>query len=177
MKTVSISDPQSTLVIPVGIITEQIFLIRGQKVMLDADLAELYEVPTKALNQAVKRNINRFPDDFMFQLNSLEIEMLNQSQFVTGSQRHRDPRSLPYAFTAHGVAMLSSVLKSKRAVEMNIFIIRAFIKLRDILSSNKELERDQKNQNRHINRIYSVIDTLLKEPVKPVDPIGFDAKS
>jgi hypothetical protein len=184
MKTVSIPDPQSTLVVPVGIITERIFLMRGQKVMLDADLAELYEVPTKALNQAVKRNIDRFPDDFMFQLNSLEIEMLNRSQFVTGSQRHRDPRSLPYAFTEHGVAMLSSVLKSKRAVEMNIFIIRAFIKLRDILSSNKELahkiqelERDQKNQNRHINRIYSVIDTLLKEPVKPVDPIGFDAKS
>jgi hypothetical protein len=88
--------------------------------MLDSDLAELYQVPTKAFNQAVKRNLGRFPSDFMFQLCAEEMELLDRSQIVTGSQKHRDPRYLPYAFTEHGVAMLSAVLRSDRAVQMSI---------------------------------------------------------
>jgi hypothetical protein len=106
--------------------------------MLDSDLAKLYEVSTKAFNQAVKRNRNRFPEDFMFRLAS---EELNRSQFVTGSQKHRDPRYPPYAFTEHGVAMLSSVLGSDRAIQMNILIIRAFLKLRELLATHKDLAR------------------------------------
>ena len=95
-------------------IEKAIYLIRGEKVMLDRDLAELYQVPTKALNQAVRRNRDRFPPDFMFQLSEKEVVDLNRSQFVTGSQKHRDPRSRPYAFTEQGVAILSTVLRSKR---------------------------------------------------------------
>jgi len=106
--------------------------------MLDADLAELYQVSTKAFNQAVKRNMGRFPGDFMFRLTGGE---LNRSQIVTGTQKHRDPRYLPYAFTEHGVAMLSSVLNSERAVQMNIVIIRAFVKLRELLATHKDLAR------------------------------------
>src|SRR5713101_363960 len=102
--------PAVNLPIPLELIERRIYVIRGQKVMLDSDLAELYRVPTKAFNQAVKRNHDRFPEDFMFRLSSDE---LNRSQFVTGSQKHRDPRNLPYAFTELGVAMLSSVLSSK----------------------------------------------------------------
>src|SRR5262245_12842535 len=98
--------------------------------MLDADLAELYQVRTKALNQAVRRNANRFPEDFMFQLTGEETGALNRSQFVTGSQKHRDPRNRSYAFTELGVAMLSSVLNSDCAVQMNILIMRVFVKVR-----------------------------------------------
>ena len=106
--------------IPVERIEKAIYLIRGEKVMLDRDLAELYEVKTKALNQAVRRNRDRFPSDFMFQLTKEESSELNRSQIVTGSQKHRDPRFAPYAFTEQGVAMLSSVLRSKRAVAVNV---------------------------------------------------------
>jgi hypothetical protein len=130
--------PQVSQRVPLELIERRIYVIRGQKVMLDADLAELYQVPTKAFNQAVKRNMNRFPGDFMFRLTAGE---LNRSQFVTGTQKHRDPRYLPYAFTEHGVAMLSSVLNSDRAVQMNIIIIRTFIKLRELLATHKDLAR------------------------------------
>ena len=130
--------PAASLPVPLELIERRIYVIRGQKVMLDADLAELYQVPTKAFNQAVKRNLDRFPEDFMFRVTAGE---LNRSQFVTGSQKHRDPRYLPYAFTEHGVAILSSVLKSERAVQMNIVIIRAFVKLREVLASHKDLAR------------------------------------
>jgi hypothetical protein len=110
------SSKRDQLPIAVELIERHIFLIRGQKIMLDSDLAELYQVPTKAFNQAVKRNLGRFPSDFMFQLCAEEMELLDRSQIVTGSQKHRDPRYLPYAFTEHGVAMLSAVLRSDRAV-------------------------------------------------------------
>ena len=105
-------------------IEKAIYLIRGEKVMLDRDLADLYQVQTKALNQAVRRNLDRFPADFMFQLSEKEVSELNRSQFVTGSEKHRDPRFRPYAFTEQGVAMLSSVLRSKRAITVNIEIMR-----------------------------------------------------
>jgi phage regulator Rha-like protein len=166
--------------VPVERVVNTILLIRGKKIMIDSDLAELYGVETKVLNQAVRRNRSRFPEDFMFRINNMEVEQLNRSQIVTGSQKHRDPRYPPYAFTEHGVAMLSSVLKSPRAVQVNIFIIRAFIKLREVLASNRELaqkiedlERDQKHQNHHINKIYSILGKLMEGPEKPQKSIGF----
>jgi hypothetical protein len=158
---------------PVDRIERTIYLIRGQKVMLDRDLAELYEVPTKALNQAVSRNADRFPDDFMFRLNATEAEALNRSQIVTGSHKHRDPRLLPYAFTEHGVAMLSSVLRSKRAVQMNIVIIRAFMKLRQILASHtalaRRIERVEATQKDHgaiLSIVAGDVETLAKKVAK-----------
>ena len=105
---------------------------------MDRDLAVLYGVETKALNQAVRRNQDRFPTDFMFQLTADEVAGLNRSQIVTGSQKHRDPRFRPYAFSEQGVAMLSSVLRSKQAVAVNIEIMRAFVSLREMLVSNRE---------------------------------------
>src|SRR6266478_3520973 len=121
--------PPSTelLLAPATVIERRIYFIRAQRVMLDADIAELYQVPTKRLNEQVKRNLGRFPEDFMFRLTSSEAEELNRSQFATTSQKHRGPRLLPYAFTEHGVAMLSAVLNSKRAVQMSILIVRAFV--------------------------------------------------
>jgi len=155
---------------PVELIERRIYLIRGQKVMLDSDLAELYQVPTKTLNQAVKRNADRFPADFMFRLTAEEAEAWNRSQFVTGSQKHRDPRLLPYAFTEHGVAMLSSVLRSTRAVQMNIVIIRAFVRLRRILASHaalaqriQRLEAGQKDHCAVLSIVVNDIEALTKD--------------
>jgi len=125
--------------IPLERIEKRIIMLRGQKVMLDSDLAQLYEVPVSALNQAIKRNITRFPEDFMFQLTENEHESL-RSQFVileVGRGRHR--KYLPYAFTEQGVAMLSSVLHSERAVQVNIAIMRTFVHLRGIISTHKDL--------------------------------------
>ena len=166
-------------IIPLEAVSQRIFLIRGQKVMLDTDLAELYGVTTVRLNEQVRRNINRFPLDFMFQITKNEYESL-RSQFAISNKGRGGRRYFPYAFTEHGVAMLSSVLKSTRAVQMNILIIRTFIKIREILASNKELafkieklEREQKLQNRHINAIYSILEKLVDEPKKARSPIGF----
>jgi phage regulator Rha-like protein len=166
---------------PLEIIERRIFLIRGIKVMLDSDIAELYDVSTKVLNQAVKRNKDRFPIDFMFKLTANETADLNRSQIVTGSQKHRDPRFSPFAFTEHGIAMLSVVLKSKRAVEMSVFIIRAFIKLREILATHKELASKynelvgrQVKQGRQIETIQGVLLRLTAQPEKPKNKIGFD---
>jgi len=135
------STPVDRPAIPVELIERRIYVIRHQKVMLDSDLAELYGVRTKQLNQAVKRNLDRFPADFMFRLSAEETAAINRSQFVTGSQKHRAARLRPYAFTEHGVAMLSSVLNSLRAVQMNIFIIRVFMKLREVLATHADLAR------------------------------------
>jgi hypothetical protein len=137
--------------------------------MLDRDLAGLYETPTKVLNQSVSRNADRFPEDFMFRLTAEEAEALNRSQIVTGS-KHRDPRLLPYAFTEHGVAMLSSVLRSKRAVQMNIVIIRAFMKLRQIMASHtalaRRIERVEATQKDHgaiLSIVAGDVETLSKK--------------
>jgi len=121
-------------------ITQSILVFRGHKVLLDEDLAILYGVATKVLLQAVKRNIGRFPEDFMFQLTAAEWAVL-RSQFVTSRLQHGGRRYTPYVFTEQGVAMLSSVLNSERAIAINIEIMRAFVKLRDLLSSNRELAR------------------------------------
>src|ERR1700730_9806367 len=130
--------PTERLPVPVELVERRIYLIRGQKVMLDADLAELYQVETKTLNRQVKRNADRFPEDFMFQLTAEEAESLRY-QIGTSNEGRGGRRYLPYAFTEHGVAMLSSVLKSPRAVQMNILIIRAFVKLRELLANHKDL--------------------------------------
>jgi phage regulator Rha-like protein len=167
-------------VIPVESIERKIYLIRGCKVMLDSDLAGLYQVPTKALNQAVRRNLDRFPADFMFQLNLEELENL-RSQIVTSSLGHGGRRYQPFAFTEHGVAMLSSVLASKRAIQLNILIIRAFVRLREYLSTHQDLarkledvERTQQEHGAHIQQIYGYIERLLDPAPEPSKrPIGF----
>ena len=168
--------------IPLEVIERKIYLIRGHKVMLAFDLAELYEVETKALNRAVKRNGDRFPEDFIFQLTAEETESL---RFHFGTSNPAPTRGgrryLPYAFTEHGVAMLSSVLHSKRAVQMNILIVRAFVKLREILSTHKDLanavEDIKRKQEEHGEQITAIIETinqlLLPEPVPEKRRIGF----
>lgn len=151
-------------------IEQAILLIRGHKVMLDSDLAELYGVEVRALVQAVKRNIDRFPEDFMLQLTAKEHEAL-RSQTVTlkaGRGQHR--KYLPYAFTQEGVAMLSSVLRSKRAVEVNVAIMRAFVRLRNVLASHKEwaakfVELEQK-VSKHDEAIRSIV-TAIRELMEP----------
>jgi len=174
-----VNKKNSISTIPTENIGRRIYFIRGQKVMLDADLAELFGVETKVLVQSVKRNLKRFPSDFMFQLNPLEYNSL-RSQFVTSNIGRGGRRYLPYAFTEHGVTMLSSVLNSDRAVSISIVIVRVFIKIREILASNKELaykveelERMQKTQNKHINALYSILGRLIEEPVNKKEPIGF----
>ena len=146
--------------VPAGSIERRILYMRGLTVMLDSDLAKLYRVTTKAFNQAVKRNMERFPEDFMFQL-SLEEQKSLRSQFVTlksgqrraPAGRGRHSKYVPHVFTEHGIAMLSSVLRSKRAVQMNILIIRAFIRLREMLVNHKDLalrvERVENVTHRH----------------------------
>jgi hypothetical protein len=163
----------------VPILSEQvernILLIRGHRVMLDTDLAKLYSVPTKAINQAVKRNTNRFPSDFMFQLTSEETTAL-RSQFVTSKNRGgRQYR--PYAFTEQGVAMLSSVLHSERAIQVNIAIMRAFVQLREMIGSNKGLSRRlnelEKKYDSQFRVVFEAIRELMAEPESKVKRIGF----
>jgi hypothetical protein len=132
------TSPAEHLPVPVELVARRIYVIRGQRVMLDSDLAELYQVPTFRLNEAVKRNSQRFPEDFMFQLSVEESRSL-KSQIAMSKSGRGGRRTMPYAFTEHGVAMLSSVLNSERAVQMNILIIRAFVKLRELLATNKAL--------------------------------------
>ncbi len=120
-------------------IAGEILILRGHKVLLDAELAALYGVTTKRLNEQVKRNRERFPDDFLFRLTTDETEAVNRSQIATGSQKHRDPRFPPHAFTEHGAIMAATVVNSPRAVEMSVYIVRAFVKLREVLASNREL--------------------------------------
>src|SRR5215475_2023080 len=126
--------------LPVEIIERKIYLIRGQKVMLDRDLAEMYGVPTKQLNQQVRRNISRFPRDFMFQLTAAEDSHL-RSQIVTSKKSRGGRRYAPFVFTEQGIAMLSSVLNSERAIQVNISIMRTFVKLREALHNSGELAR------------------------------------
>jgi len=173
-----------SLITSVAQIESQILLIRGQKVMLDEDLAALYEVETKELNRAVKRNIERFPDDFMFQLTADEFANL-RFQFGTSSlksqidtSRWGGRRYPPYAFTEQGVSMLSSVLRSSRAIQVNIAIMRTFVQLRQMLSSNTELSRKlvalEKNYDVKFKAIFEAIHQLMA-PADPKKkrPIGF----
>ncbi len=152
--------PVHKLPMPLELIERRIYLIRGQKVMLGPDLAELYQVETRVLVQAVKRNLDRFPADFMFRLTAAENSALRSQFVILETGRGRYSKYVPLAFTEHGVAMLSSVLNSKRAVQMNILIIRAFVKLRDLLATHKDLARKieklEATQNNH-SALFSVV--------------------
>ncbi len=165
--------------IPDEIITSKIYLIRGQKVMLDSDLAELYQVETRRLNEQIKRNAGRFPEDFMFRLTSEEWKNL-KSQFATSSWGGR--RKEPNVFTEHGVLMLSSVLNSERAIAVNIKIMRIYTKIKEMLFNNKDLllrmekiERKLSNQNKNIELVFNYLDELIdkKDNKKPTTKIGY----
>jgi hypothetical protein len=162
--------------VPVEVITSKILLIRGKRVMLDKDLAVLYGVSTSRLNEQVRRNKKRFPDDFMYQLARQEVTIL-KSHFATS--RWGGVRKLPYVFTQEGVAMLSSVLNSERAIQVNILIMRAFVKLKELLSTHKELalkleelEKKYADHDEKIEYIFEAIRQLL-EPPQQTQAIGF----
>ncbi len=187
-------------IVPIDRIAQSILYLRGHKVMLDFDLAALYRVETRILNQAVKRNAARFPTDFMFQISAEEMELVSQfvipraekgsegskpnsSQIVMSSRKHRGKRYRPYAFTEQGVAMLSSVLNSDRAVKVNIAIMRAFVKLRETLETNRELARKFKElevrvggHDKQIDGIIEAIRQLMAPPKKPRREIGFHVR-
>ncbi len=160
--------------VPVEVIERKILFIRGQKVMLDKDLALLYDVETKMLNRAVKRNIERFPDDFMFQLTKEEFDNL---KFHFGTSSWGGQRYLPYAFSENGVAMLSSVLNSKRAIQVNIQIMRTFTKIREMLATHKELrlkiEEMEKKYDAQFKVVFDAIKQLMEPPKKARKRIGF----
>ncbi|MFZ4774311.1 MAG: ORF6N domain-containing protein [Terrimicrobiaceae bacterium] len=155
-------------------IESQIHLIRGRKVMLASDLAQVYGAETRTLNQAVKRNVERFPADFMFQLTLEEAEGLQRSRSQSViMKRGQNIKYLPYAFTEHGAIMLASVLNSKRATEMSVYVVRAFVRLREAIAGNKELaakiaalENKVGNQDRDIQTIFSAIRQLMAPPVQ-----------
>lgn len=149
------------------VIVRKILMIRGEKVMLDSDLAELYGVTTKRLNEQVHRNLKRFPSDFMFQLTSEEHEIL-RSQFATSSWGGR--RYLPYAFTEQGVAMLSSVLDSDRAILVNVEIIRTFVRLREILGTHKDLARKLEELEKKYDKQFAVVFQAIRELMTPPEP-------
>ena len=174
--------------IPVEMIEKKILLLRGEKVMLDADLAELYGVTTKRLNEQVKRNSERFPTDFAFQLTPEEWERLkafqkesNRSQIATGSQKHRDPRFIPWVFTEHGAIMAATVLNSKQAVEMSVYVVRTFIRLRQMIASNTELARKlnalEKKYDSQFKMVFDAIRQLMMPPEKPKRKIGFQREN
>ena len=167
--------------IPAERIERSILVLRGQKVLLDAELAALYGVTTKRLNEQVKRNRERFPEDFMFRLTPVELDGLNRSQIATGSQRHRDPRFAPYAFTEHGAIMAANVLASPRAIEMSVHVVRAFVRLREMIGANKELARKldelEGKLATHDQAIAGLI-VAIRELMRPPEPakkrrIGF----
>ena len=166
--------------VPAAQIERAIIVLRGQKVMVDADLAALYGVPTKRLNEQVKRNSARFPEDFVFRLTPAEVEALNRSQFATGSERHRNPRFPPYAFTEHGAIQAANVLNSVRAIEMSVHVVRAFVRLRELIASNKELaakldqlEKKLGTHDQAIAGIMQAIRQLMTPPEPKKRPIGF----
>ena len=187
-----------TSLVPVVPVESVIRFIRGQKVILDADLAAIYGVETRTLNQAMKRNRERFPQDFVFQLTTEEADghrsqsvtasqgqprAGNRSQSVIGSQKHRDPRYLPYAFTEHGAIMAANVLRSRQALQMSVFVVRAFVRLREVLATNAhlaqklaELERKVTGHDADIQQLFEAIRQLLTRPEPPRKQIGFQVR-
>jgi hypothetical protein len=164
------------LLVPQEVIESKILLVRGKKVMLDRDLAKLYRVPTGRLNEQVKRNIERFPEDFMFQLTREEFENW-KSQIAISNSLKMGLRRKPYAFTEQGVAMLSSVLNSKVAIQVNIQIMRTFTRLKEIIMTHKDLQRKIEEMERKYDRefkvVFEAIKQLLAPPEKPRRIIGF----
>jgi hypothetical protein len=178
LSTFIMNEPLVT--VPIERIEKAIFLIRGEKVMLDRDLASLYGVTTSVLKQAVRRNVERFPHDFMFVLDKTEFEIW-RSQFVISSADRKGLRHPPMAFTEQGVAMLSSILRSKRAVLVNIEIMRAFVRLRQMLASNSELasklEKLERKYDRQFKVVFDAIRRLMTPPAPKRKQIGFHPKS
>jgi hypothetical protein len=168
-----------TSIVPTERITNKIYLLRGKKVLMDRDLAELYGVETAQLKRAVKRNIERFPDDFMFELTKQELDNW-RCQFGTSNSEKMGLRYRPMVFTEQGVAMLSSVLRSKRAIEVNIVIMRAFVRLREMMTSNLELARKleemEKKYDEQFKVVFDAIRALMVETKKPKRKIGFEVK-
>lgn len=170
---------EKTTLIPIGRIDQLIFLVRGQRVMLDRDLASLYGVETRVLNQAVRRNLARFPEDFLFSLTREEVRNISQIVICSTLKHARNV----FAFTEQGVAMLSSVLNSPRAVQVNIEIMRAFVRLREVTATNRELaqklaelERRIASHDQEIQTIFEAIHQLMTPPEKPRQGIGFHIK-
>lgn len=166
-------------IVPTALISQKIYFVRSTRVMLDADLARLYGVATKNLNKAVKRNANRFPSDFMFQLSLKELRNL---RFQTGTSKPAPGgrRYVPYVFTEQGVAMLSSVLRSSRAVQVNVAIMRTFVRLREMLATHEELRRKidalEKRYDARFQAVFETIRQMLETPIPAKKPIGFHAR-
>ena len=165
-------------------IIEKIYIIRGQKVMLDRDLAEMYGVETGVLNQAVKRNISRFPEDFMFQLDNVEYKSLISQIVISKKEGRGGTRKLPFAFTEQGVAQLSSVLRSETAIQVNIQIIRVYTKMKQLLLDNKDLwlkiekiERALLKKDEEVQAIFNLLKKFLVIEEKPRQPVGFKLPS
>lgn len=172
-------------IVPTDSVESRILTIRGQKVIMDSDLASIYGVTTKRLNEQVKRNAKRFPGDFMFQLTRVEyaklrahpglsvdseneLVALNRSQFATGSNRHRDPRLLPYAFTENGAVMAANVLNSPQAVRMSVFVVRAFIRMRELLTGSKELAVELKKLEAKLTSRLDVHEVAITEVLRRI---------
>jgi len=160
--------PSQNAIVPPALISQKIFFVRGARVMLDADLARLYGVATKNLNKAVKRNTSRFPSDFMFQLSPKELHSLG-FQSGTSKPGRGGRRYVPYAFTEQGVAMLSSVLRSSRAVQVNVAIVRTFVRLREMLTTHEELRRKidamEKRYDARFRTVFETIRQMLETPI------------
>ena len=167
--------------VPVELIEKKIYLIRGQKVILDSDLAELFSVETKRLNEQVKRNLPRFPEDFMFQLTKEETQIWHRSRSqIATLKRGKNIKYQPYAFTEHGAIMAANVLNSPRAIEMSVFIVRAFIRLREMLATHKQLAKKlaalERKYDSQFRVVFEAINALMQEPEQPKRKIGFVAK-
>jgi hypothetical protein len=178
----SLSTRSRTSLTSIEDVSRVIVVFRGRKVLLDAELAALYGVTTKRLNEQVKRNAERFPEDFMFRLSRTETDALNRSQFATGSQKHRDPRFPPYVFTEHGAIMAATTLNSPRAVEMSVYVVRAFVRLRELLATNRafarkldELESRLQTHDEAITGILRTLRELMNPPASERRGIGFTA--
>ena len=171
--------PANTAIIPAGLINQKIHFLRGTRVMLDSDLAKLYGVKTTALNQAVQRNRRRFPEDFMFQLDKSDMEGLISQNVISKPGGRGGRRFAPYAFTEQGVAM-SSVLRGQRAVQVNVAIMRTFVRLREMLSTHEDLRRKidalEKRYDARFQAVFETIRQMLETPIPAKKAIGFHAK-
>ncbi len=165
------------MTVPMERVENRILSIRGYRVMLDADLAEVYGVPTKALNQAIKRNAERFPEDFMFQLSREEADSLRSQTVTLKTMRGQHRKYLPYVFTEHGAIMAASVLNSPRAIEASVYVVRAFVKMREVLATHKELLRRldemEGKYDRQFKVVFDALRALMEPPKIPRRRIGY----
>jgi len=171
---------KAVISVPIERVEKAILLVRGEKVILDVDLAALYGVTTTRLNEQIKRNRDRFPGDFAFRLTKEEFTIL-MSQFATSSSKHGGRRKLPLVFTEHGAIMAANVLNSKRAVQVSVQVVRAFVRLRQLLSSNSELSRKLEELERKYDRQFKVVFDAIRQLMRPPEPhrkqIGFGKAS